>query len=107
MSKTERYNEIEYKWGDDRPKPIAGEMQVIVQRDEVVAVDFLCPCGCGHSCFTPIVSSMYKRGENPACWDYHTAGRMISPSVRWLSGCKAHFFIRADGIVEWCSDSGR
>ena len=98
----EKYVEVEYVWGEDRPSPQPGEMQVLIRNDEVRAVDFLCPCGCGRSYFTPVTHSEARRPSPGPIWDYHHAGHMIHPSVNVLSGCKSHFFINLDGTVQWC-----
>ena len=86
-------------------------MQVIRMEDgEPYAVDFLCPCGCGNTCYTPLVTKdrPRKNGGGPK-WDfsYGPKGNItLSPSIRWLSGCKAHFNI-TDGEVKIHGDSGK
>ena len=100
----EKYTEVEYSFGEDRPNPTPGEMQVLVNRvtNEVEAVDFLCPCGCGRNVYTPVVCSKRQRPRREPVWDYHMAGHLIHPSVNWTGGCMSHFFINLDGTVKWC-----
>lgn len=81
----------------DNPPP--GVMWVFVEDGEPVAVDFLCPCGCGNSCYTPL------RMNHPHRWEY-SPGPTLAPSIRYLSGCKAHFFITS-GKAVMCGDSGQ
>lgn len=86
-------------------KPAVGEIWVMVGPDDKVeAVDFLCPCGCGNSCYTPVDEDaklerhwQFSRGPN---------GVTLSPSIRYLSGCKAHFNI-TDGKAVIHGDSGK
>ena len=92
-----KYIEERWEFPSDRPTPASGTMQVLYEGDKVVGCEYLCPCGCGREIYTPTDGS---RG-----WTY-SPGPTINPSVRWLGGCKAHFFIR-NGQVEFCEDSGR
>lgn len=66
---------------------------------KIVAVEFLCPCGCGSSCYTPL------EGPHPHCWSY-SPGPTLTPSIRFLGGCKAHFNI-TNGKTVIHADSGR
>lgn len=108
MHKVVKYNQLHSVWGSsNREVPKQDEIHVIHKDTvdgEVLAVDFKCPCGCGSGGWTPIVSSQYgTRTDHPRpLWDWMTGGNMINPSVRYLSGCKSHFWIRADGTVVWC-----
>lgn len=77
---------------------------------EPYLVNFICPCGCSRECPIPAVTSEAKQA-NPSrsAWgvrieDDNTV--TIHPSVRWTSGCKAHFTI-TNGRVQWHDDSGR
>lgn len=101
---TEHYIEERHPFaaeGLDRNPP-HGVMWVFVEDDKVVSVDFLCPCGCGHSCYTPL-------GLNhPRRWEYEQGknGPTLRPSIRYTGGCKAHFTI-TDGKVQMHGDSGK
>lgn len=79
----------------------SGVMWVFMEDGQPVAVDFRCPCGCGASCYTPL------RMNHPQRWDYSQGpnGPTLTPSIRYLGGCKAHFFI-TDGKAVMCGDSG-
>ena len=85
--------------------PAPGEMWVFVIGGRVQAVDFLCPCGCGSECYTPVA-------EGPApgnrVWGFGRGpnGVTLSPSIRYTGGCKAHFNI-TDGKAVMHGDSGR
>lgn len=86
--------------------PEPGIMWVFVLDGRVEAVDFRCPCGCGMTCYTPIT----KAGVNHPRPRWHFSrgpnGPTISPSIRYLGGCKAHFTI-TDGKVKVHEDSGK
>ena len=98
------YVEERYPFGvENLPRtPPAGVMWVFVENDAPVSVDFLCPCGCGSSCYTPL------RGNHPQRWEYSKGpnGPTLKPSIRYFGGCKAHFTI-TDGKVEVHGDSGK
>ncbi len=100
------------EFGDNRPEPILGEMQIIYKDDIPYAVDFLCPCGCGTTCFTPVCSIVEKQDPNSSqrlkdrCWGFDPNTLTIIPSIRYLSGCKAHFNI-TNGKVIIHGDSGK
>lgn len=99
------YGTVEYKWGADRPKPEPGIMQVVKQGDKVRMVDFLCPCSCGRTVPTFVTEDPKNKTDN--VWIYTDVhGPTLWPSIRWLSGCKAHFWIK-QGKVEMCEDSGK
>lgn len=75
---------------------------------EVVAVDFYCPCGCGLTCYTPVVPEG-SPARNDHTWTFSrgpTGGVTLSPSIRYLSGCLSHFNV-TDGKVVWHADTGR
>jgi hypothetical protein len=88
---------------EERPDPKPGEMHLLRYDDKDHALDFLCPCGCGADCYTPLKAS----GREPS-WSYvpGTNGPTVSPSIRYLAGCVAHFTI-TDGAVEFHGDSGK
>lgn len=98
------YREERHPFGTDNlpPKPEPGVMWVFVEEGEPVAVDFLCPCGCGSSCYTPL------RLNHPHHWNYAkgTNGPTLAPSIRYTGGCKAHFNI-TDGKTIIHGDSGK
>lgn len=102
----ERYTEKRVEFGKADEKLEPGVMLVMVENDVVQAVDFLCPCGCGSECYTPILQpgQQRKKVQRPI-WDY-SPGPTISPSIRFTGGCKAHFNI-TNGEVIVHSDSGR
>lgn len=102
---TSEYTEERHPFGksDNLPhSPPPGVMWVFEENGQVVAVDFLCPCGCGSSCYTPM------HQNHPRCWSYEKGpnGPTIRPSIRYTGGCKAHFTI-TDGKVQMHEDSGR
>lgn len=66
MPRVDRFTQVQFKWGEDRPHPKEGEIHVIYLGEEPVAV-----------------------------------GHLIHPSVRYMGGCKSHFYIREDGLIEW------
>jgi uncharacterized protein DUF6527 len=106
------YTPRRYEFGDNRPIPAIGEIQVIYQDGKPYAVDFLCPCGCGSTCFTPVCSVAEKQDPNTTdrnknrCWGYDPNTVTIIPSIRYLGGCKAHFNI-TNGKVIIHADSGK
>lgn len=101
MSVIKSYTEERVVFGevmDCNPPP--GVMWVAFEGKKPMAAIYVCPCGCGKDIYTPVNGSrgwQYSHGPN---------GPTLSPSVRWVQGCKAHFFIK-DGKVEFCSDSGK
>ena len=117
--KTTPYTAAFFEFGQDRPKPDADTMQIIFapkedsssEQSDVYAVDFVCPCGCGHTCFTPVCSMDDKRAAQAAgikkhAWGFDPATLTLNPSIRWLSGCKAHFNIE-NGRAIFHGDSGK
>jgi hypothetical protein len=97
-----QYREERYGFGAIGLIPEPGIMWILIENGQPVAVDFLCPCGCGRSCYTTL-------GLNhPRKWVYSSGpnGPTLSPSIRWLSGCKSHFTI-TDGKVTMHEDSGK
>lgn len=91
------YREERHPFGADNlpPSPPAGVMWVFEENGNPVSVDFLCPCGCGRSCYTNL------RMDHPRRWDYSKGqnGPTITPSINYLEGCKSHFTI-TDGKVK-------
>ncbi|SRR5260370_31993928 len=75
---------------ESRQFPLPGEFWIFVIDGKVEAVDFLCPCGCGSECYTPVVPKGQPRTER--VWEYEP-GPTLSPSIRYTGGCKAHFNI--------------
>lgn len=75
--------------------PIDGQLE---------GVDFVCPCGCGSRCWTPVTPSDQPKQERH--WQFDEKTTTISPSIRWLSGCKAHFNI-TNGKTVMHGDSGQ
>src|SRR4051794_400261 len=89
---------------EDRIPP--GEMWVIKETDGAVhAVDFLCPCGCGSECYTPVCRPEDKK-PNSRVWGFDEATLTITPSIRYTGGCKAHFNV-TNGRVVVHPDSGK
>ena len=93
------------KFGADNlpPEPPSGIMWVFYEGNEVWAVNFMCPCGCGSQTYTPI----RKRKHGPA-WNFKEDkdGPTITPSIRFIGGCKAHFNI-TNGKTVFHGDSGQ
>ena len=108
MSQT--YTEKRIVFGEaPQHKPAVGEMWVLVGPDDSVeAVDFLCPCGCGNSCYTPVTDADKGEPKTVRHWLFSSKdGKVtLSPSIRYTSGCKAHFNI-TDGKAVIHGDSGK
>jgi len=103
--KTDKFTEerVPFPLPEGYPRnPPVGVLWVFEENGEPEAVDFLCPCGCGHSTYTPL------NGNHPQRWTYSKGpnGPTLTPSIRWTGGCRAHFNI-TDGRVVWHSDSGK
>lgn len=95
--------------GSDIGKPAPGVMQVYKDENGIpLMVDFLCPCGCGNTCPTHLVTPGQVKQANDRHWNYSldSLGPSLSPSIRYLSGCKSHFNI-VDGKVYMHTDSGK
>lgn len=82
-----------------------GSFWAYIEDSKVVAVDFLCPCGCGHSCYTPVTDANQGQAKTERHWLY-SSGPTLSPSIRYLGGCKAHFNI-TNGRAVMHGDSGK
>jgi hypothetical protein len=104
MSVITEYREERHEFGNNTLSglPPPGVMWVFMENGEPCSVDFLCPCGCGSSCYTPL------RMNHPHHWNYSKGsnGPTLSPSIRYTGGCKAHFNI-TDGKVIIHGDSGK
>lgn len=104
-------NDIVYRHGEvptrDGMKP--GDIWIIVDGDgTVVAVDFLCPCGCGRPYYTPVTDATKGQPKESDRWLFSRGpnGVTVFPSIRCLSGCKSHFNI-TDGKTVMHGDSGQ
>lgn len=88
---------------DDRLKP--GEMWLFKEPDGTIpAVTFLCPCGCGSECYTPVTPVGQPKTERH--WQFDERTTTITPSIRYTGGCKAHFNITS-GRTVFHGDSGK
>ena len=94
--------------GPDPGKPEPGIIQVFMEDGVPSMVDFLCPCGCGNTCPTHLTSPGEEKKQNDRRWQFSEGpnGVTLSPSIRWLNGCKAHFHI-TDGQTKFAGDSGK
>lgn len=101
------YNETKQPFGtaDSGAKPKPGEWWTFVADGKVVAVSFLCPCGCGSECYTPVTDATAGQPKTARHWLY-SAGPTLSPSIRYTGGCKAHFNIE-NGKTIFHADSGK
>lgn len=82
-----------------------GDFWILKDKEgKLEAVTFRCPCGCGSECYTPVVPSGQPKVERH--WLFDEATTTISPSIRYLSGCKAHFNIE-NGKTVFHGDSGK
>ena len=101
----ESYKEEVHQFGKEfnLPKVPAGVMYVFEEDGNVEGVEYLCPCGCDMVIYTPCHSPKIDR-----FWEFERGsnGPTLKPSVRWISGCKAHFNI-TDGKVIIHGDSGK
>ncbi|MGE8941514.1 DUF6527 family protein [Leptospira interrogans] len=62
-----------------------------------------CPGGCGEKLQLSLNAN--RRPSWATVFDW-LRRPTVSPSVRQLSACRCHFWIKG-GAVEWCADSGR
>lgn len=98
---------VEYG-GPDPGTPKFGEMFVFMRDGQPEMVEFLCPCKCGQSCPTHVVSMTEKasdKAKKTHRWGFDLATVTLFPSIRWISGCFAHFNI-TNGRTVWHGDSG-
>lgn len=103
------YVEQRFKFGTDDPKwPEPGVIQVFYEGDVPTMVDFRCPCGCGGVCPTHLVPPGQPKKSNDRHWEFSRGpnGITLTPSIRFTTGCKAHFNI-TDGKVVIHGDSGK
>ena len=105
------YTTRDCKYGEAPPwqKIKPGEMLVLLDENGVVAaVDFHCPCGCGSDCYTPVTDATKGQAKTERHWLYSRGpnGVTLTPSIRYTSGCRAHFNI-TDGKVIVHGDSGK
>lgn len=100
------YNPVVYeRWlGPNDPAVPPGEMRIFKVDGQLEAVDFRCPCGCGAECYTPVTPMNEPKQERH--WQFDEATTTLSPSVRYLGGCKAHFNI-TNGKTVMHGDSGK
>jgi len=80
----------------------AGELAVLVGPDALPrSVHFECPCGCGQHVMLPAQGAPTEFRGRREWWQADLVdGRLtLSPSVRMLTGCGAHFFVRASRVV--------
>lgn len=69
------------------------------QGDEIAAIDYICPCGCGaHGCL-PIKQDV----TNGAWWRWNgdTENPTLEPSILRKAGCRWHGYLR-NGVWEEC-----
>lgn len=87
--------------------PQPGEFWTFTEDGVAVAVDFLCPCGCGSECYTLVTDASKGQPKSERHWLYSKEpnGPTLWPSIRYTGGCKAHFNI-TDGEVIIHGDSG-
>ncbi len=90
--------------GPDEGNPPPDVMWVYYEHDVPVMLDFLCPCGCGNTCPTHLVPPGEPHKERRWAFDANTT--TITPSIRFLNGCKWHFNV-TNGKVIVHADSGR
>lgn len=105
-----KYVETQHTFGTaphpNQLKP--GDLWLFLKDGKVTAVDFLCPCGCGSECYTPVTDATQGQPKTDRHWLYSrgSEGVTLSPSIRYTGGCKAHFNI-TDGKAVMHGDSGR
>lgn len=74
-----------------------GVITIMMEQDRIVCVNFLCPCGCGSECYTPIAPPQNNRRWDATLIDNKLT---LSPSIQYTGGCKSHFNIE-DNNVKW------
>ncbi len=103
------YKAERHEFGEESgPNPTPGIMFVFYENDKPTMLDFLCPCGCGNTCPTHVVTmseKAYQSNKNRR-WGFDPDTLTVHPSIRFLSGCKAHFNI-TNGKVIMHADSGK
>jgi hypothetical protein len=94
-----------FPYSDSDTSPLPGEIHVLCdEQGRPRMVNFLCPCGCGRDCPTPV--SVDAKSEHHWLLSQGINGPTLSPLIRYLDGCKAHFNI-TDGAVQFHGDSGQ
>lgn len=105
-----KYRIEEKAFGKVYGVPELGIMWVIKEdNDYVCAVNFLCPCGCGSECYTPVTDAAKGEPKMDHHWHYNytpSGGVTITPSIRYVGGCKAHFNITNNEAI-FHGDSGK
>jgi hypothetical protein len=101
-----RLKERTVDFGTSVADPKQGEILVFVEGGVVQSVDFLCPCGCGKSCYTPVTEKPEPTHSRQWCFSRGENGVTLTPSIRYTGGCKTHFNI-TDGEVIVHADSGQ
>ena len=117
MSKTPvtEYREERYSWANDvrldgpgstAPHTIEPGVFALWLEDGVpVFCEFRCPCGCGAFCPTYLTNKEGNIEPGHPRWTY-SPGPTLTPSIRYLGGCKSHFNI-TNGKVVMHGDSGK
>jgi len=101
--KQHEFTEIKYFDGCfDHTRPL--EHQIYIGNDEMTKepkfVEFVCPCGCGHSVFLRVNST----GDGDHIWkiEKHDDGTIsLYNSILMTIGCHSHFYVKHNK-VEWC-----
>lgn len=106
MPRTERYVERTYTKPELRPENEPGVMTIeMLASGQPHACHFMCPCGCGDNIRLDLVRDGWSRADAQAqgrhVWEYHHSGNMINPSVDCKVGCRSHFTVKQDGLVQW------
>jgi len=63
----------------------------------------ICPCGCGSTMNLPLCQG--EKVDRAWLWDGNREKPTLEPSIRDLSGCRFHGFLRA-GVWTFTEDSG-
>jgi hypothetical protein len=96
-----------YELGEEnQPELQPGLMRVYMQDGTICAVNFLCPCCSKAQCYTEVCLNAKDKKQHVWVFSRGANGPTIAPSVRYLSGCKAHFTL-TDGKVIFHEDCGR
>lgn len=99
------YKEVRKCFPDESGAAVLpGEMFVYLENEVPQGVRYLCPCGCGNEIYTPVCVD--KKTEHHWLFSRGPNGPTLFPSIRWTSGCKAHFNIE-NGKVITHADSGK
>lgn len=85
------------------PEHLAKGRVILVRNPKDKWACFPCPCGCGEITKLSLAQTARPRWKAEIDWLNRPT---ISPSIRQLSGCKSHYWIK-EGSIEWCRDSGR